>query len=464
MLSVKVYVIGCVAAVGGYLALNLSVWFLLLFGGALVATWWTWQQERRQQFLIKQRESVEMRKLEADARAVEAEAALKVEAVHRARSQRGLIPAGYIGAQLYRAQDTALYQVWGEIQRKYTTPAVTVREEADAPALLPTLPRAEPFSRLLPEIERGHLILGYNLDGAIAGDISDLLSTAIVGRPGTGKTTALRFVCAQVLCIGGRPVLFDPHGSIADEVGDMLECAEDGAAMQQLAAALEDELDARITARRAKESPRPPLLLLADEWPVISQLAPEAVRITGRVVLEGRKVGMYALISGQGLPSDQLGGSLVRDALSSRYVFNTTPAQARMAGMDNETAKLLLAQLETAGPGYAILASARRSPEIIAIPQTTVADMRAILGDVPPVPPLPMKEVSPSSLSEAEVHLSAPTPRIRGEKRKKQEREQILALHRQGFAAYIIARQMGKASAYTETIKQVIAEAEGEAS
>ncbi len=288
----------------------------------------------------------------------------------------------------------------------------------------PTLPRAEAFVRIAREIFPGHLVLGYNVAGPIVGDISDLLSTAIIGRPGTGKTTALRFVCAQVLRIGGKPVLLDPHGSIADEVSDVLECAEGPDDMQTLALHLEQELDARLAARKTGIRPAAPLLLLADEWPVIAQLAPEAVRVAGRIVLEGRKVKMFALISGQGLPSDQLGGSYIRDALSSRYVFNTTTAQARMAGMDSETAKLLLAHLETAGPGYAILASARRHAEIVAIPQTTIGDLRALVGDVPPLPPLPPLPPNPNykpSLSLHEEPQNAPKTVV------DEERERIQA-------------------------------------
>ncbi len=256
-------------------------------------------------------------------------------------------------------------------------------EPAPAAELLPTLPRAEPFYRIREQIAPGHLILGYNVAGAIPGDLTDLLSTAIVGRPGTGKTTALRFVCAQLLKAGGTPMMMDPHGSIIDELGDVLTCAESPQAIEGMARAMENELDRRLEVRRSGQQVGGPILLLADEWPVISRMAPKAVEVAGRIVLEGRKVGMYALISGQGLPSEQLGGSLVRDALSSRYVFNTTPAQARMAGMDNETAKLLITQLDTAGPGYAILASAKRRAEIVAIPDTTTGDVRALLTPVP---------------------------------------------------------------------------------
>jgi hypothetical protein len=109
-------------------------------------------------------------------------------------------------------------------------------------------------------------------------------------------------------------------------------------------------------------------------------MAEEALPAIRRIVLEGRKVGMYALIAGQGVPAAILGGTLVRDAMASRYVFCTSPQQARMAGIENETAKQMMAILEDAGPGKAVLATSNRKPEIVAIPNTTTDDIRALLS------------------------------------------------------------------------------------
>ena len=253
--------------------------------------------------------------------------------------------------------------------------------EIDAPALMPELPRSLPFSTIIREVAPGHVCLGCGAAGAIYGDLDDLLSTAIVGRPGTGKTTLLRFVCAQVLRVEGTPILFDPHGNIADQIGGLLQCSESPQEIAQAAKELERTLDTRLLDRRqGKRAPRP-ILLLADEWPIIAASCAIAITVMQRIVLEGRKVGMYSLISGQGLPASLLNGTLVRDALSSRYVFNTTAQQARLAGLDNETAKAMLAILDTTGPGRAILASARLKPEVVAIPDTSVQDIRSCIVD-----------------------------------------------------------------------------------
>ena len=259
---------------------------------------------------------------------------------------------------------------------------------------LVTLPHADSFAAMLALVGPSRFCLGYGASGPIFGSIDDLLSTAIVGRPGTGKTTLLRFETAQLLAAGGTPMIWDPHGNIADELGDLLEVQEGPQEIDAAALRLERQLDYRLKERRDGRKPGNTILLLADEWPIIAAACAHAIATMRRIVLEGRKVGMYALISGQGLPAALLEGTLVRDALSSRYVFHTTSQQARLAGLDNETAKALLAQLDTAGPGRAILASARLKPEVVAIPDTRVDDIRRCITPERETPVSPGKRAS----------------------------------------------------------------------
>jgi len=342
---------------------------------------------------------------------------------------------------------------------------VTINE-AEQLRLPASLPIAPPFATIAHLVAPGRILLGYTTHGPINGDITDLLSTAIVGRPNTGKTTMLRFVVAMLLKIGGIPVLWDPHGSIVDELGDVLSVSESAQDIANSATAIEQELQRRLLARRAGSQLNPPMLLIADEWPVISQIAPDAIQIARRVVLEGRKVNMFALICGQGLPAQLLGGTLVRDALSSRYVFNTTPAQARMAGLDNDTAKELLAQLDTAGPGKAILASATRRPEIVAIPATTAGDIRGLLEEQ-------HRNATGTSSSEnvprnGEERLvdtdEHDVPAFSGNTRAtltpvtSEERKQIIRLALDGIPRREMCTKLGKGKYYYDVIKLVLDE------
>lgn len=242
------------------------------------------------------------------------------------------------------------------------------------------LPEAPPFSEIIDEVTPKHLFLGQSAQGEVWGNLGDLLSTLIAGRPGTGKSTQLRNVCGQILRVDGQPIIFDPHGSIVDDLGAAFETAENAQEIAERSVWLAAQLDSRLKARRAGERNFRPMLLLVDEMPIIHAMSPDALEAIRRIVLEGRKVNMFALVSGQGVPASILGGTLVRDAMSSRYVFCTSAQQARMAGIENEIAKKMMAQLEEAGPGKAILATASRKPQIVAVPYTTVDDIRLLVS------------------------------------------------------------------------------------
>lgn len=217
------------------------------------------------------------------------------------------------------------------------------------------------------------MLLGYGVDGPLYGSINDLLSTAVAGRPNQGKSTLLRFVYAQVQAVEGAALVWDLHGSITGDLPGLRSC-ESVDSIERSAHELLAELESRIKSRT-----HAPLLLLVDEWPVLSLASRRAGAAVSRIVLEGRKYGMYALIAGQGLPADRFGGSLVRDALSSRYVFRTTVAQARMAGLEGD-ARQLVTNLT---PGHAVLAGPV-DPQIVAIPNVQPADLREIAGETLP--------------------------------------------------------------------------------
>jgi hypothetical protein len=266
----------------------------------------------------------------------------------------------------------------------WTVPAgpLTIKDVniGDQAQLQPVLPVAPPFSQIAEQVGPGHLFLGQGNAGPIWGDITSLLSTVIAGRPGTGKSTNLRSVCGQLLIIGGQPVLFDPHGSILDQLGSSFDCAESPREIAEYAHILDTHLEQRLRDRRAGKRDFKPLLLLADEMPNIHETSPDALPVIKRIISEGRKVAMFALIAGVGVPASLFGGTFIRDSMASRYVFNTSPQQARLAGLENETAKTMMAVLESAGPGKAVLATSNRSPEIVAIPYTSTNDIKRLVA------------------------------------------------------------------------------------
>ncbi len=280
--------------------------------------------------------------------------------------------------------------------------AVGVFPKSDAPALLsgPTqpdaasslipqpssLPTAPPFAQLLARWRpsQTQMLLGYGAGGPIYGGLGNLLSVAIIGRPNQGKSTLLRCVYLQCRIVGAEVIVWDLHGSIVDDLpgaAAYLTVAD----IQRSAKFVEHELSRRIDNHLRAERP---LMLLLDEAPILFQSLPDALAIASRIVLEGRKFQMFALIASQGMPASLFNGSLVRDAFSSRYAFQTTMDQARLIGFDKEHARLV----EDLPPGVALLNGPVRT-QAVAIPDTTEADVKiffttsAISGSGPEVAP-----------------------------------------------------------------------------
>ncbi len=319
---------------------------------------------------------------------------------------RAVVDSGQLtGAMVAALQQFHATQAIAAAQPRIDKVTITVKE---APALeatpqrlpatdatlvaapdMPALPIAPTFAQLVAggfHARTDRMLLGYGVDGPIYGGIDALLSTAIAGRPGQGKSTTLRAIYAQCLMIGADAMLLDPHGSIAGDVqhGPSQLVASTAAELDDAAIWLTSELERRLVAYRAGERVFRPLLVMADEMPVVALSSKPAVQALGRVVLEARKVGGYALISGQGLPASNFGGRLVRDALSSRIIHKTTAAEGLRAGLDKNAAQML----EHLQPGYAVL-DGPVQPQIVAIPMTTANDLSSI-PYVPALQPEPM--------------------------------------------------------------------------
>ena len=246
-------------------------------------------------------------------------------------------------------------------------PALASRREAaaiTAPAAItaaPLLPSAAAWSELrttfTPTADR--LLLGVSLDGPVYGRLTDLLSILIVGRPGTGKTTLLRLLAEQAIEAGATVVAWDLHN---DMRLDGVELCTDEATIGASAAAIMTELDARRRNGRGQ-----PVVVMVDELPLLARAVPEASTAMRRILLEGRKFAVYGLIAGQGASADLFdGGRLVRDATASRFVFRTSTAEARRAGLERTEA----ITTNTLPTGVCVLDGACvQRPTVVSIPR-----------------------------------------------------------------------------------------------
>jgi len=259
----------------------------------------------------------------------------------------------------------------------------------------------------------------------IFGTILDLLSLAVIGKPGRGKTVLLIYYTVVLLRYGCEVHLFDPHGVMGqlrllhgrvlpnmpptariyyyDRKEAMTE-AVNGLLVEVVGRdeyyRLEELIDGKIVTQRKKH----PLLVLADELPVLADFddqnkdeykelnrerkqqgesklqCPLLGHLVRRTVLEARKWNMYFIGSSQSIDASIL-PTKVTDALNSRIVFYNTERKARMVGLEADVIKKMLPRIRRAGPGMTIYDCARwEYPRIGSIPEITVEDMLAYCG------------------------------------------------------------------------------------
>jgi hypothetical protein len=289
--------------------------------------------------------------------------------------------------------------------------------EGDRTLMIPHAPKFKEMSHLL---DSDRLILCYTVDGPLYGTVLDLLSMAIVGKPGRGKTTALMYYVSMLLKNGAEVFIWDPHGTMGelallngrtlsgmpatakvtylDRKDDMVDSVP---ALQQKLQERDDEY--RKCVRAGKPFVKHPLLLLSDELPVLADYdeqvdaqyrkinrdhknngeddeeVPSLITVIRRIVLEARKWNCYFIGSGQSTDA-QILPTRVTENLSSRIVFYSSDRRARMAGLEQEDVKKFLPILKRADPGTMVFDGSRfDAPMLGAIPEINAADMKEFL-------------------------------------------------------------------------------------
>jgi hypothetical protein len=270
--------------------------------------------------------------------------------------------------------------------------------------------------------------LCWTASGPAYGTIDDLLSMAITGKPGRGKTTALMYFVALLLAVGAEVFVWDPHGTMTglavlnnrplpgmpksarlvylDRKEDIVHSVP---VLQAKIVARDEEYRQDRKANRNFVNDvwqKPPLLLLADELPVLSEYddqvvaeykilnkrlakddkepeeVPSLIDLAKRFVLEARKWRCFFIGSGQSIDAEIL-PTRVTDALNSRIVFFNSERKARMSGLETDAIKNLLPLIRRAGSGVMIFDCARwDEPVIGAIPNITIGDLLDFLGVV----------------------------------------------------------------------------------
>lgn len=233
------------------------------------------------------------------------------------------------------------------------------------------------------------ILLGVGPGGALhTTDAVGLCHVAFCGATGSGKTNLHRLILPQLLAIGARVWLADPHHAPLDpENGDDWRAivarldrapAVRPGQIDHLFDALITELDRRLERRARGERVGPPLFFAFDELPVIVDSVKGASERLARVLREGRKVKLLTVGASQDFLCKTIGGSsAIRDCYRTAYYV----------GGDRISAALLcdIPQREIddgpLGGGVALLRSTATSPaRQVRVPLASNAAIAMLLG------------------------------------------------------------------------------------
>jgi hypothetical protein len=260
-----------------------------------------------------------------------------------------------------------------EIDRQ-EAPRVQVMEIPPLPPLPPKRPRAPEWSVAKRDFVPGEIVIGYGVNGPIRLPITEVLSIALVGKSGTGKSNTIRFLLGQYDVQGAGHSIWDAHGDLSNDLGGLTEI-EDIMADAERVDAIYKERQAQY---KAGERSFPPYVVVIDEWKEVHRSLKKIKPTISNLISGGRKYNVHLIISSQFFKAemfDQGVGDL--DSIRTRYLHWTDTRQADYARVTDEEVKEMLADVALYGTkGYAIISNPSVETQVLSISRTESSDIR----------------------------------------------------------------------------------------
>ena len=240
----------------------------------------------------------------------------------------------------------ALYVTLADMQVKAlrAAPAVAAPAIIDAPAAA-----APSFADLLHSgaFRSGQILLGYDAAAApVYLRLTDFVSASVGGGSGSGKTSKLRFLCAQLIAQGVRVSLLDAHAgndqSLVSSLGELsarenvtvYSPIETRDAVQAMLSEIQGVIDAGTPCE-------PPRVYVLDELRPLNHACDRVELLMDKLANEGRKYQCYGVFSSQTWEARMFSqmGSAARDACVLKMAANMPREQARILFKDGEMAR-----------------------------------------------------------------------------------------------------------------------------
>lgn len=221
------------------------------------------------------------------------------------------------------------------------------------------------------------LVLGFDYASGepITGGFDALYSSFLAGRSGSGKSSWLRGLILQSLVCYPKARFFvlDPHQEHNESLSanmpktehfHFLHAGNPRKGLYKFNDLLQERLD--------QPCKRDPLVLVVDEMSFVSRqkYAPTVQGVLERIANEGRKAGVFALLSSQDTRTRKTGD--FRDMLSSSYIFQIKSSQARYLLQDREEVEKVKQIQE---PGVALFSPTNNESRLVRVPFCSGADV-----------------------------------------------------------------------------------------
>ena len=243
-----------------------------------------------------------------------------------------------------------------------------------------TTPNVPTFHQAQSDFKPGAILLGYSANKPTYLPIHGFVSCAFGGGSGSGKTSKLRFLLAQLILQGVNVSILDAHmgnkESLVDSLGDMATRSNVRVFhpfdTRQAVDTMLADVQAAIDGRRNGVTPT---VFVLDELRPLNRACNQIEILMDKIANEGRKYGFYGVFSSQTWEAKMFdrSGSAARDACVLKMAARMPKEQARTLFKDGESARTVakLAQPE-------MYADAMQFNGVVTVPFASRDDMNVL--------------------------------------------------------------------------------------
>lgn len=217
-------------------------------------------------------------------------------------------------------------------------------------ALLPGTPQTAvenlSFSQAVRDFRQHEILIGYDGGSPIFFPVEGFVSCAFGGGSGSGKTSKLRFLTAQLILNGVNVSILDAHQgnkeSLVDSLGDLANMPNvrifPPFETRQAVKTMLSDVRTVIAGGKAADVP---CVYVLDELKPLNRACSEVETLFDVIANEGRKYLQFMVASSQTWEASLFGkmGSAARDACVLKMAARMPKEQARTLFKDGETAR-----------------------------------------------------------------------------------------------------------------------------